>query len=254
MEHIWIIHLTYFISCSASLFGLSALTIDRYLTAVSLYKRSLTLRKVLLISALIWTLALSLPALYFYTGFYLFAFIFINTAVAITFAIVVFSYIRIYWKLRCQVRRWGTLRHSHVQMKAMRLERLLTKAFLLILGFFILCYAPACAMIYVINFCDDSCNCDLIHWFRDFQFLLTLLNCSLNQFLYAFQMPDFRRAFWKLVKCSRLFDYELNWHISSEPATPVVASRANFRNIEELQLCSLGQVNESRGALEYLRS
>lgn len=245
MENIWIVHLTYFVSCCASLLSLSALTIDRYLTAVSLYKRSLTSQKVFLISAFIWIIASSIPVLYFYTGFYMCAFVFANTAVIATFAIVVFSYIHIYWKLRCQIRRWGILRHSFVQKKAMYLEKHLTKAFLLILSFFIIFNVPACVMIYVINLCDSSCNCELIHWFRDVQFLLTLLNCSLNQFLYAFRMPDFRRAFWKLLKCSRLFDYELNWHSFPESSTPVAVNGGSFKVVEELQLYSLGLINNS---------
>lgn len=254
MQNIWIVHLTYFVSCSASLLSFSALTIDRYLTAVSMHKRSLTTRRVFLISVFIWIVAFSLPVLYFFTGFYMCAFIFANTAVIATFTIVVFSYIRIYWKLRCQVRRWGTLQHTHVQMKAIHLERLLTKAFLLILGFFVICYAPACAMIYVINFCNASCNCELIHWFRDAQFLLTLLNCSLNQFLYAFRMPDFRRAFWKLIKCSKSYRYDINWQNVAEPNSPVAVNGGSFKVVEELQLYNLGHVNESFGKFESLES
>ena len=192
METIWIVHLTYFISCTASLLSLSALTLDRYLTVVSI-RRKLSSRSVARISGMIWLLSLTIPFVYFATGFYLFVFIFANTAVITCFVIVTFSYCRIYHKLRVQISRWRSFCHDQVAFKAMAMEKQVTRAFNLILGFFILCLIPSCIMIYTINLCD-ACDCTLIHWLRDLQFLLTLVNCSINQFLYAWRMPNFRKA------------------------------------------------------------
>ena len=50
---IWIVHLTFFISCTASLLSLTALTLDRHLTIVTI-RRKFSTRSVVLICALIW--------------------------------------------------------------------------------------------------------------------------------------------------------------------------------------------------------
>lgn len=193
METIWVVHLSYFVSCTASLLSLSALTLERYLTVVSI-RRKLSPRSAVYISVVIWLLSLSLPCIYFITGFYLLAFIFANTAVIATFVIVTFSYCRIYHKLRAQISRWSSFQQGHFATKAIHMEKKLTKAFHLIITFFILCLIPSCVMIYIVNFCGRECNCTFVHWLRDLQFLLTLVNCTMNQFLYAWRMPTFRKA------------------------------------------------------------
>lgn len=234
METIWIIHLTYFISCTASLLSLSALTLDRHLTVVSI-RRKLSSRSVARISAVIWLLSLTIPFVYFVTGFYLFVFIFANTAVITSFVIVAFSYCRIYHKLRAQISRWRSFCHDQVASKAMAMEKQVTRAFNLILIFFILCLIPSCIMIYIINLCD-ACDCTLIHWLRDLQFLLTLVNCSINQFLYAWRMPNFRKAIMAIL-CGKSAIIN-RYVISSSPIRITISCNQSGR-LETLEFSSL---------------
>lgn len=234
METIWIIHLTYFISCTASLLSLSALTLDRHLTVVSI-RRKLSSRSVARISAMIWFLSLTIPFVYFVTGFYLFVFIFANTAVITSFVIVAFSYCRIYHKLRAQISRWRSFCHDQVASKAMAMEKQVTRAFNLILIFFILCLIPSCIMIYIINLCD-TCDCALIHWLRDLQFLLTLVNCSINQFLYAWRMPNFRKAIMAIL-CDKSAIIN-RCVISSSPIRITISCNQSGR-LETLEFSSL---------------
>jgi hypothetical protein len=51
----------------------------------------------------------------------------------------------------------------------------------------------------IVNFCH-TCNCQLIHWSRDLSHLCVLINCCGNQFLYAWRIKCFTRAFRSLVK------------------------------------------------------
>lgn len=194
LQRIWLVHLVYFIPCSASLFSLSALTIDRYLTITSLYKRTPNRTRIIVCLMIIWATSIGFPCLYFVTGFYLFAFIFANTVIMLTLIVVSYAYIRVYLRLRTQVLRWGSLNQRQMKSRAMLFERKLTRAFLIILGFFIVCLIPSCFINYFISLCG-SCGCTVIHWLRDMQFILTLINCSTNQFLYAMRMSKFRRAF-----------------------------------------------------------
>ncbi|XP_032234797.2 octopamine receptor beta-2R [Nematostella vectensis] len=196
---VWVLHLAYFIACTASLLSLSALTIDRYLSVTSMYKRDVRASKVFILSAGIWFVSVSFPMLYFAVGFYTFAFIFANTAVVASLVIVSFAYVRVYQKLRAQVLRWGSYRQRQMLNKAIIFERKLTKSFLIILAFFTFCLLPSCLMNYVISLCE-SCDCSTVHWLRDLQFLFTLVNCSSNQFLYAMRSHDFRRAFVTILR------------------------------------------------------
>ena len=39
----------------------------------------------------------------------------------------------------------------------------------------------------------------LIHWLRDLQFLIVLCNSGINPYLYAWRLPQFKRAFYKFL-------------------------------------------------------
>ena len=39
----------------------------------------------------------------------------------------------------------------------------------------------------------------LIHWLRDLQFLIELCNFGINPYLYAWRLPQFKRAFYKFL-------------------------------------------------------
>ena len=199
MESIWFTHFCYFVSSAASLLSLSALTLDRYLTVTALYARRMKPRRVLMLSVFLWILSISLSCIYFATGFLHFAFIFANTAVTATVISTIFSYIRIYQALRAQVSRWNSVSQNFAKIRAEKFENKVTRAFLLILMFFACCLVPSCTLNYTMNFCH-TCSCDSIHWMKDFQCILILINCSSNQFLYAWRMPTFRKAFREIVK------------------------------------------------------
>ena len=59
-------------------------------------------------------------------------------------------------------------------------------------------FTPACVIIYLLNFCT-GCSCVLIHWLRDLQFLIVLCNFGINPYLYAWRLPQFKRAFYKFL-------------------------------------------------------
>lgn len=202
------VHMPFFISCTASVLSLAALTIDRYLAITSpiRYRATLNPMRALLACVLVWILSLSFPFAYLYLGFIHYTFLFANTAVVLTFAILLIAYIRIYKTFRRQVREWDKLHDSTEENRARKLtvrwEQKITKTLLIMLALFISCYLPACAFIYVINLCN-KCSCDLILWARDLQFLLILANSSMNPFIYSWRLRDCRRAFLWIVTCGK---------------------------------------------------
>ncbi|XP_068708557.1 adenosine receptor A2b-like [Montipora capricornis] len=229
MHNVWLIHLSFFVSYTASLLSLVALTLDRYFTVMSYHKRVLSNNTVNLISVLIWVISISLSCFYFVTGFYLFAFMFNNAALIIIVTILTFTYVRIHQRLKQQITRWSWLHQTQVKLKAMSMERKLNRAFYTILGIFLACLIPSAVMMYIISF-SDNCSCTLVHWFRDLDCLFPLVNCSVNQFLYAWKSRNFRRA------VTTVFCKTASYEVTSPPLTPNgTVSTINSKRADELE-------------------
>ena len=200
-----VIHLAYFISCTASVLSLAALTVDRYIavTCPFFYRTRLNSARAGGASLVIWVLSAALSCIYFQVGYIKYAFVFANTAAILTLVILLVSYLRIYRRVHSQFSKSEQLHPGHDQLtrrtRAAQKEARVTKAFLLVLTAYLLCYAPSCAMIYVMNLCT-SCSCYTVHWLRDMQFLFVLLNSSLNPFLYSWRLPNFRNAFTIIMR------------------------------------------------------
>lgn len=201
MNRVEIVHVAYFISCTASVLSISALATERYLSVTSTYRRTCSRSKTIAFSIMIWIFSIAVSFVYFATGFYTFVFVFANTSVIATLVIITCAYIRIYQSLHAHVERGATTHNDRFTEQRLTYEKKATRSFLLVLFVFICCNVSSCAMVYVILLCD-VCNCDVIHWLRDFQFLMALVNCAANQFLYAWRMPTFVRAFKLILTCT----------------------------------------------------
>ena len=211
-KFIWLIHMSYFISCTASVLNLAALTVDRF-TAISYplqYRVRLSTQRANVIAGwVIWFVSCTLPFVYFKVGYLLYAFVFANTAVALTFLIFLFTYARVLRGVRAQVLEWENLRDSSqteenkARLRAAAFEKNITQAFMVMLGLFLSCYTPSCVMIYIMNLCS-SCSCYTIHVLRDLQFIFVLCSSALNPFLYAWRLPNFRKAFERIIRWRRI--------------------------------------------------
>ena len=195
-----IIHVAYFISCTASLLSIGALATQRYITVTSPNRRRFSAARLILTSFAIWVLSVTISCFYFLTTFYTFLFIFVNTTVLSTFGFIVFAYFRIYQNIHAHLTRFRTSQRDRNVEQSFKFQKKVTRNFLLVLFFFVCCNFSSFIMVYVINFCD-ACSCDAIHWLRDFQFLVALVNCAANQFLYAWRMPAFTRLFKLRMPC-----------------------------------------------------
>ena len=202
------IHMSYFISCTASVLSLAALTIDRYIaiTCPFYYRANASAKKVAVTSLVIWIVSTAMAFVYLTVGYVCYSFVFVNTAVILTLLVLLSSYANIFRALR---------RHFHVSIglqagmneaRAARAARRveehearIIKTFFLVLVMYLLCYTPSCVMIYVLNLCT-TCSCYSICWLRDMEFVFVLLNSCLNPFLYAWRLPNFRKAFAMITR------------------------------------------------------
>ena len=206
---VWM-HITYFISCTASLLSLTALALDRYaaITYPLHYRTKLNPIRAFLVSVVVWIASILLSMVYFLVGYNRFRFIFANTAVAVTFAVLIFTNTKIFKYLRLQVHQWDSLHDSSeenlARKQAAKWEKKVTKTLVIVLLLFLACYLPSCICIYIINFCTN-CDCVFIHWVRDIQFVLVMANSGVNPFVYAWRLESFRKAFRSILTCRACF-------------------------------------------------
>ena len=190
----WVVYTSYFMTSTASVLSITALAVNRYQVVTSNRIERGKVSSAVATSAALWICSLSLPLLYLVFSFYLLAFIFANTAVVISIGVLMFVNYRIYHSLQEHEKNTEHIRSNRDRQKHMIREKKITISFLLIIISFLACALPSLVMIYVINLCS-TCNCVLIHWFRDLQYLFLLFNSATNQFLYAWRMRSFRVAF-----------------------------------------------------------
>ena len=203
------IHIPYFISSTASVLSLAALSMDRYLAITSpmTYRLKLNPRRAGFVAAGIWLFSLTFPFIYMTTGYLTYAFVFAHTVIFLTFLIMIYTYAKIYRSFQNQVKHWDLMNAANGDLTAMkqaiRWEQKVTKTFLIMLAFFLGCYLPSCVCIYITNLCN-ICSCKFVHWARDTHFVLILANSSVNPFVYAWRFGNFRKAFVKILRsCSR---------------------------------------------------
>ncbi|XP_028407246.1 probable G-protein coupled receptor No18 [Dendronephthya gigantea] len=229
------IHMSYFISCTASVLSLSSLALERYLAVrkPNTYRTNVTNKRIILTVACIWLISLSLPNIYFEVGYTTYAFIFANSAVAVAIVITCLTYTLMLRKVQKrsqnvssnndtvrkapysiqapstsgppQDERLSTVptnTPSSILNSARQMEAKVTRMFIVVLIAMLCCYGPSTLFIYIMNFCEQ-CSCITLHWFRDLQFVFVLLNSSVNFWCYAVQSPRFRSAFTKILKIAK---------------------------------------------------
>lgn len=153
----------------------------------------------------IWVFSLTFPCIYFEIGYFKYAFVFAILMIVVTFVTLVTSFFRIHSNVREHLSRnniepdnKSAESSRKMQEKRLEYENRVTKIFKSILAFYCICNIPACIFIFIVNLCE-TCDCYLIHWSRDLLLLCVLTNCAGNQFLYAWKMRSFIRAFRSLV-------------------------------------------------------
>ena len=237
----WVVHVSYFFTSTVSVLSIVALAVNRYQAVRSyrLHRAQHSISRTIKVSVSLWILSLSLPLLYRVVGFFRLAFIFANAAVVVTSIVLVFVYFRVCHFLKRHRKTSAHIQSSELEReKQVQREQKATNSLLMIAVAFILCSFPSCVMVYIINLCH-TCNCFLIHWLRDLQFLFILINSASNQFLYAFRMRSFKRAFMTISAIAWLVDKFGRQELSLNYPTPQ-QSQSDSTPSQELKVSAPG--------------
>merc|ERR1712013_257277 len=209
-------HVTLFMSGTASLLSLIALSVDRYIAVKHhiKYKRLLTGYRCTVVCVCIWVFSFSFPFLYFawdYIGYLMF---FAHSAIFVALVILIGTLCRAKMYLRKRSRQTeenaekvgnagnaGYAENSENVPSASTkppepksssvLERKISRVYIMILSFFVTIYVPSVVMTYILHFCTH-CDCTVRHVLRDLAFLLISANSCVNPFIYAFRNGTFR--------------------------------------------------------------
>ena len=203
------IHVSYFVSATASVLSLAALSVDRFV-AIKWpfhYRRNLSVRRCLLISLGVWIFSGAVSMIYLQAGYIVHLMVFVHLSVIVTFVLLVVTHREVYKAIRQQSNELRDFQRpannqpnnedprtmNEMEYRRMRTEKKVTRAFLYILGLFVCCYVPAIIMIYILQFCE-KCSCNLRHVMRDLQFILVSANSAMNPFVCTIRLGPFRRS------------------------------------------------------------
>ena len=198
------LHFPYFISCTASVFSLAALTVDRYwaITSPLSYRLKLNPKRTAFVAAGIWAFAVMFSFVYLSIGYLTCAFVFAHTAILATFLIMLFTYLKIVPALKHHAQQWEVkdsgAADSQAKRQAIKWEKKVSKTCLIMLALFLAGYLPSYVFIYITNPCS-SCSCNFMHASRDIYSLLILTNSAVNPFVYAWRFENIRKAIFKLM-------------------------------------------------------
>ena len=201
----------YFISCTASLLSLAALSRDRFIAIKDplRYRTQMTTKQAAIVALGIWVISSGLPFLYFQIGYLKYSFFFANTAVVTTFAVLCLTCAKVFKIFRHQVQNSDALHevdgrdNNTAKTRAIEWQKKITKTFLIMLALFICCFLPTLILVYVISFCA-KCHCIFIHWARDINYILVMANSSMNPFVFVWRLDRYRKAFAKILTCERI--------------------------------------------------
>ena len=197
LKMFWVLYPT---SIMASVLSIVALACERFFAINSPfgYRKYFNVKVAVVISIVIWAAATVFALQSFISHDTVQSFMFVYSTAVFTGVVMCFTYYKIRHSWRKTSKQWAE--NGIRRERDISIQNRLTKAFALMIGTLMLCYVPACAMVYYMGICTD-CNCIIVQWFNDANFWLVLLNSAIDPYVYAIRSSAFRDAIRKIITC-----------------------------------------------------
>ncbi|XP_060054959.1 adrenocorticotropic hormone receptor [Erinaceus europaeus] len=191
-----IIDSLFILSLLGSIFSLSMIATDRYITIFHAlqYYSIVTMRRAIIVLTVIWmccvgsgiTMAIfshHIPTVITFTSLFLLMLVFILCL-----------YVHMFLLARSHTRKISALPRANMK-GAITLT--------ILLGVFIFCWAPFVLHVLLVVFCPNNPYCACYMSLFQVNGMLIMCNAVIDPFIYAFRSPELREAFRKMIFCNR---------------------------------------------------
>ncbi|XP_075386215.1 adrenocorticotropic hormone receptor [Tenrec ecaudatus] len=196
-----IIDSMFIVSLLGSIFSLSVIAADRYITIFHAlqYHSIMTMRRTALILATIWTFCTGSGITMVVFSHHIPTVLTFTSLFPLMLLFILGLYVHMFLLARSHARNISVLPRANMK-----------GAFTLtiLLGVFIFCWAPFILHVLLMTFCPNNPYCICYMSLFQVNGMLIMCNAVIDPFIYAFRSPELRDAFKKMIFCNR---YQWNY-------------------------------------------
>ncbi|XP_045671121.1 adrenocorticotropic hormone receptor [Ursus americanus] len=191
-----IIDSLFILSLLGSIFSLSMIAADRYLTIFHAlqYHSIVTMRRVIVVLMVTWMGCMGSAITMVIFSHHIPTVITFTSLFPLMLVFILCLYVHMFLLARSHARKILTLPRANMK-GAITLT--------ILLGVFIFCWAPFVLHVLLMTFCPNNPYCACYMSLFQVNGMLIMCNAVIDPFIYAFRSPELRDAFKKMIFCSR---------------------------------------------------
>ncbi|XP_040334411.1 adrenocorticotropic hormone receptor [Herpailurus yagouaroundi] len=191
-----IIDSLFILSLLGSIFSLSVIAVDRYLTIFHAlqYHSIVTMRRAIVVLMVIWVSCTGSAITMVIFSHHIPTVITFTSLFPLMLVFILCLYVHMFLLARSHARKILTLPRANMK-GAITLT--------ILLGVFIFCWAPFVLHILLMTFCPNNPYCACYMSLFQVNGMLIMCNAVIDPFIYAFRSQELRDAFKKMILCSK---------------------------------------------------
>ncbi|XP_008561453.1 PREDICTED: adrenocorticotropic hormone receptor [Galeopterus variegatus] len=191
-----IIDCMFVLSLLGSIFSLSAIAADRYVTIFHAlqYHSIMTLHRTILILAVVWTICTGSGVAMVVFSHHVPTVVAFASLFPLMLVFILCLYMHMFLLARSHARKISVLPRANMK-GAVTLT--------ILLGVFIFCWAPFVLHVLLMTFCPNNPYCACYMSLFQVNGMLIMCNAVIDPFIYAFRSAELRDTFKKMISCNR---------------------------------------------------
>ncbi|KAI5942565.1 adrenocorticotropic hormone receptor [Manis javanica] len=186
----------FILSLLGSVFSLSMIAADRYITVFHAlqYSSIVTTRRAIIVLMVIWTCCMGSGIAMVTFSHHVPTVITFTSLIPLMLVFILCLYVHMFLLARSHARKISALPRANMK-GAITLT--------ILLGVFIFCWAPFVLHVLLMTFCPDNPYCACYMSLFQVNGMLIMCNAVIDPFIYAFRNPELRDAFKKIIFCNK---------------------------------------------------